>query len=96
MEIEGVIEQYSDDIIKVKVVGVAEEVVQEEVACVIQCSLGRIDPEDVKSYVKKILASYKVPKYVIQVDAFPMTETGKIDLAAVKRIAQEFAADEKI
>lgn len=89
VEIESVVEQYSADIIKVKVVGVEAKIVQEEIACLIQTTGGRIDPEDIKQYVRKRLASYKVPKYVFRVDTFPVTETGKIDQAATKKIAKE-------
>lgn len=94
-EVENVIEQYSSVIAAVKVVGVTADIVQEEVACLIKCRSGRIDPDDLKCFVKKMLASYKVPKYVIQVEEFPMTATGKIDLAAAKHLAEEYAAAQR-
>lgn len=95
-EVECVIEQYSADILTVKVIGVPEPVVQEEVACLIQTKDGvKLDAQDLRRFVKSQLASFKVPKYVFQVDEFPMTATGKIDQGAVKRIAAEWAEQER-
>lgn len=87
-EIEAVVEQFSDDIIEVKVVGVPEELVGEEIACLVQTKSERIDPDRLRAFVKQTLASFKCPKYVFQVDAFPMTETAKINEAAVKQLAR--------
>lgn len=95
-EVESVIELYSKDILTVKVTGVPEPVVQEEVACLIQTKGGvEIDAQDLRRFVKTQIASFKVPKYVFQVDRFPMTATGKIDQGAVKRMATEWAAAEQ-
>lgn len=95
-EVECVIEQYSEDILTVKVIGVPEPVVQEEVACLIQTKSGDpIDAQGLRRFVKTQLASFKVPKYVFQVDKFPMTTTGKIDQGAVKRMAADWAAAEQ-
>ena len=94
-EVESVIEQYSEEILHVKVVGVPDPVVQEEVACLIQTRGAEIDARDLRRFVKARLASYKVPKYVFCVEAFPMTDTGKIDQAAVKQLAAELAAERR-
>lgn len=91
-EIEAVAEQYSRDILTVKAVGVPEPVVQEEIACVVQTNGAVIDPDALRAYIKSVLASYKTPKYIIFVKEFPMTATGKIDQAAVKKLAADYAA----
>ena len=94
-EVESVVEMFCQDILTVKVVGVPEEIVQEEIACLIQTKSSQIVPDDLRAFVKRKLASYKVPKYIFQLDEFPMTATGKIDQVALKRIAEEQAAKEK-
>jgi fatty-acyl-CoA synthase len=94
-EIESVVRQFSDDIAEVKVVGVAEEIVQEEIVCLLQTKSLRIDPDGLKCYVHKMLASYKVPKYIFQLDEIPLTVTGKIDQGAIKRIAEKLVNDQR-
>ena len=89
-EIETVVKKYNEKILKVKVVGVQEKIVQEEIVCFIQAEDVVIEQEKIREYVKSILASYKVPKYVFQIDQFPLTETGKIDQNAVKVMAQDY------
>lgn len=94
-EIEAVAGQFSRDILAVKAVGVPEPVVQEEIACVVQTNGAVIDPDALRAYIKSVLASYKTPKYVVFVKEFPMTATGKIDQAAVKQLAADYAAAQK-
>ena len=94
-EIEAVAGQFSRDILAVKAVGVPEPVVQEEIACVVQTNGASIDPDALRAYIKSVLASYKAPKYVVFVKEFPMTATGKIDQAAVKQLAADYAAAQK-
>lgn len=94
-EIEAVAAQFSSSIHAVKAVGVPEPVVQEEIACVVQTNDAAFDPEALRAYIKTVLASYKTPKYIIPIKAFPMTATGKIDHAAVKKLAADYAAAQK-
>lgn len=91
-EIESVVARYSDAVLAVKVVGVPEQIVQEEIACAVQLKAGTLNTAALQTYIKSVLASYKVPKYIFQVEQFPMTATGKIDQAAVKRLAEDYAA----
>lgn len=88
-EIECVIEKFKPDILAVKVVGVHADLVQEEIAAFVQTRASKIVPEELKSFVKEYLASYKVPKYVFQLEQFPITATGKIDQGALKKMAAE-------
>lgn len=93
-EIECVISQFSDLISSVKVVGVDAEVVQEEIAAVIQAK-GQIDEEQLKVFVRRYIAGFKVPKYVFQIETMPMTPTEKIDIGAVKKIANTLVRQQR-
>jgi fatty-acyl-CoA synthase len=63
----------------VQVVGVPDERYGEEIAAlVIAREPGTIDAEAVREFCRGKIAHYKVPRYVISVDEFPMTVTGKI------------------
>jgi fatty-acyl-CoA synthase len=45
--------------------------------------------EQVKAYSKGKIAHFKIPKYMISVDGFPMTVTGKIQKMKLRDIAKE-------
>ena len=63
----------------VQVVGVPDERYGEEIAAlVIAREPGTIDAEAVREFCRDKIAHYKIPRYVISVDEFPMTVTGKI------------------
>jgi len=63
----------------VQVVGVPDERYGEEItALVIAREPGTIDAEAVREFCRGKIAHYKIPRYVISVDEFPMTVTGKI------------------
>jgi fatty-acyl-CoA synthase len=63
----------------VQVVGVPDERYGEEIAAlVIAREPGQIDAEAVREFCRGKIAHYKIPRYVISVDEFPMTITGKI------------------
>jgi fatty-acyl-CoA synthase len=63
----------------VQVVGVPDARFGEEIAAfVIVRDMAGFDPETVREYCRGRIAHYKVPRYVIAVDEFPMTVTGKI------------------
>jgi fatty-acyl-CoA synthase len=66
-------------IIDVQVVGVPDARYGEEIAAfVIARAPGTIDHEAVREFCHTRIAHYKIPRYVIPVDEFPMTITGKI------------------
>jgi fatty-acyl-CoA synthase len=88
-EIESYIAE-CENIKQVKVTSIATPVIQEEiVACIITKDGKEMKPEVIQDYVGNYLAAYKVPKYVLTFDNFPLTTNGKIDLGAIKRIACE-------
>lgn len=63
----------------VKVVGVPADIIQEEVvACVIPKEKGLFNEAEVKELVSTWLADYKVPRYVVEFDEFPMNSNGKV------------------
>lgn len=71
---------------QVKVIGVQAEVLQEEIAaCIIPKQGMNLDEDEVKSFVAENLADYKVPKYILIFDEFPLTSSGKIQLGELRR-----------
>ncbi|MEU3274376.1 amino acid adenylation domain-containing protein [Saccharomonospora sp. NPDC006951] len=43
----------------------------------------RLDPADVRAHVADLLPDYLVPAFVVQLDSFPLTATGKVDKRAL-------------
>jgi fatty-acyl-CoA synthase len=63
----------------VQVVGVPDARYGEELCAWIRPDAGAaIDAEAVRAFCRGHLAHFKVPRYVLVVDAFPMTVTGKV------------------
>lgn len=79
---------------EVKVVGLAAEVMQEEiVACVIPEKGGVVNEGQIQVHVRQNLSTYKTPRYVVAFDRFPLTPSGKIDLKELKeQAARKIAA----
>ena len=75
----------------VQVVGVPDERYGEEIAAlVIAREPGTIDAEAVREFCRGKIAHYKIPRYVISVDEFPMTITGKIQKFKLREQAIEW------
>jgi fatty-acyl-CoA synthase len=68
------------DIEDVQVIGVPDERYGEELCAWIRMRSGAepLDEEQVREFCTGKLAHYKIPRYVMLVDEFPMTVTGKI------------------
>jgi fatty-acyl-CoA synthase len=68
------------DIEDVQVIGVPDEKYGEELAAWIKLKSGAspLDAAGVRAFADGKLAHYKIPRYVLLVDEFPMTVTGKI------------------
>ena len=63
----------------VQVVGVPDERYGEEIAAfVIERTPGTVNAEALREYCHGKIAHFKIPRYVMPVDEFPMTVTGKI------------------
>jgi fatty-acyl-CoA synthase len=68
------------DINDVQVIGVPDEKYGEELCAWVQMREGAepLTPETVREFCTGKLAHYKIPRYVLVVDEFPMTVTGKV------------------
>ncbi len=68
------------DIEDVQVIGVPDERYGEELAAWVKLRSGAepLDEKQVRAFATGKLAHYKIPRYVLLVDEFPMTVTGKI------------------
>lgn len=94
LEIEECICRYNEKITDIKVVGVPSIIVQEEIAVLLTTKDGyRVNPEGLQNYIKSKMASFKVPKYVFQLDTFPLTSNGKPDGKKLKAMATEMAKE---
>jgi fatty-acyl-CoA synthase len=72
-----------------KVVGVPDPHYTEEIcACITTWGTEALEPEAVREHVSGLLAYYKVPRYILFWDEFPMTPTGKTDISGVKEAAR--------
>jgi len=68
-----------DEVSDVSVVGVPDERFGEELcAFVVMRRGGSLTEDAVREYCRSRLAHYKVPRYVVFTDGFPMTVTGKV------------------
>ncbi|HEX8106056.1 MAG TPA: AMP-binding protein [Solirubrobacteraceae bacterium] len=78
------------DVADVQVVGVPDERYGEEIAAFVVPREGAaIDPEAIREHCRASIAHYKVPRYVLTVDEFPMTVTGKIQKFKLRDAAIE-------
>ncbi|MEF8848494.1 MAG: AMP-binding protein [Candidatus Thermoplasmatota archaeon] len=82
---------YTNDKIKdVAVVGVPSEKYGEEVCAFIQLKENETSSEDeIKEFCMEEISRFKIPKYVIFTDEFPMTASGKIRKVDLREIAEE-------
>lgn len=63
----------------VQVIGVPDPKYGEEIAAWVKLKPGeQTTTEEIREYCKSKIAHYKIPRYVIFVESFPMTVTGKI------------------
>jgi fatty-acyl-CoA synthase len=78
-EIEEFLYQHPD-IEDVQVIGVPDQRYGEELCAWVKLKAGAasLDAEAVRAYATGKLAHYKIPRYVLVVEEFPMTVTGKI------------------
>jgi fatty-acyl-CoA synthase len=74
------------DIEDVQVIGVPDEKYGEELCAWVKMRAGAdpLDADAVRSFATGKLAHYKIPRYVLVVDEFPMTVTGKIRKVAMR------------
>ena len=82
---------YTNNKIKdVAVVGVPSEKYGEEVCAFIQLNNGaKSNEEEIKSFCREGISRFKVPKYILFTDDFPLTASGKIRKVELKELAKE-------
>jgi len=89
METEGLLLEHAA-VYQVAVVGAPDETLGEVAVAYVQRAPGAaIDADEVIAYCRGKVASFKVPRHVVFVDAFPMTETGKIRKAELRADARQ-------
>ncbi len=78
------------DISDVQVVSAPDEKYGEEVLAFIILNEGaHPTPEEIIEFAKKGISNYKVPRYVIFLDSFPMTDSGKIQKFKLREMGVE-------
>ena len=89
METEGLLLEHPA-VQQVAVVGLPDERLGEVAVAYVECRAGAtIDADDVVGHCRGKVASFKLPRHVVFVEAFPMTESGKIRKAALREDARK-------
>ena len=73
-----------------QVVGLPDEKLVEEVSAWVRLKPGaKLTEEEVKQFCRGRIAHYKIPRYVVFVDEFPTTVTGKVQKFKLRQLAVE-------
>jgi fatty-acyl-CoA synthase len=89
METEGLLLEHPA-VQQVAVVGLPDERLGEVAVAYVQRREGAaLDAEEVLGYCRGKVASFKLPRHVVFIDAFPMTESGKIRKAELREDAKK-------
>ncbi len=76
----------------VKVVGVPQKVLQEEIAaCVVPVKNAIVSEEEIRDYCRQRLAGYKVPKYIRFYEELPLNSSSKVKIGELKKQMTAFA-----
>ncbi|XP_015113324.1 acyl-CoA synthetase family member 2, mitochondrial [Diachasma alloeum] len=77
-EIECFLETHPE-ILEAQIFGVPDQVYGEELCACIRLKKGaNLSPEEVRSFSKGNIAHFKIPRYILTVEEFPKTASGKI------------------
>ncbi len=88
-EIASVISEY-ESVADVKVVGVPDDFYGEQAAAAIVVKDGyQLDEVDLREFLKKHLAKFKIPAYIAVYQEFPMLSNGKVDMVNLKKEMSE-------
>lgn len=80
----------------VQIVGVPSEKFGEEVMAFIRVQEGyALTPESVQNFCKGQIASWKIPKYVVFVENYPYTTSGKVHKLKLREMAAEMLKSQK-
>ncbi len=75
---------------KVQIVGVPEPRLSEvPCACVVLNDGQQLSAEDLDQFCRGRLASFKIPRHVVQLEDYPMTSSGKVQKYLLRQMAQE-------
>ncbi|ABK16567.1 AMP-binding protein [Syntrophobacter fumaroxidans] len=83
-----------DGILDVQVVGVPSAKYGEQVGAFVIPKAGfSLAPEDIQDFCRGRISNFKVPKYVVFVDQYPMTASGKIQKYKLREMAAQLFPD---
>jgi acyl-CoA synthetase (AMP-forming)/AMP-acid ligase II len=89
METEGLLLEHPA-VQQVAVVGLPDERLGEVAVAYVQCRAdAAIVADEVLDHCRGKVASFKLPRHVVFIDAFPMTESGKIRKAELREDAKK-------
>lgn len=78
------------DIVSAQVIGVPDDKFGEQVMAWVEPKSGAaLTEEDVREFCRGRIAHFKIPAYVVFIDAYPMTVTGKIQKFKLREMAAE-------
>lgn len=75
-----------DEVADAKVLGIPDKIFGEEVAAAIVLKEGCNLSPDIRDRLSKTTAKYKIPRYFVVLDKFPLLGTGKVDAIKLKEI----------
>ncbi len=88
-EIEECMKQVNG-IKEVKVIGVKADVVQEEIlACIIPEKNAKLSDDEIYRFLRKKLASYKIPSEILRFEEFPLTANQKVDVKRLREVVHQ-------
>ncbi len=89
METEGLLIEHAG-VRQVAIVGIMDSVLNEVPVAYVQLAFGhKLSENDLIQFCAGKVASYKIPKFVVFVNEFPMTASGKIKKAELRADAQD-------
>ncbi|CAF1379115.1 unnamed protein product [Adineta ricciae] len=91
-DIETCLEQH-DAIQKAQVFGIPDERLG-EIVCAFVITKREIDEQELRIFLQKHLAYFKIPKYIRPIDVFPVTINGKIQKFKLSAIMQQLLSNE--
>ncbi|XP_051797292.1 medium-chain acyl-CoA ligase ACSF2, mitochondrial-like [Acanthochromis polyacanthus] len=75
---------------EVQVVGVKDERLGEQVCACIRLKVGQTSSaEEIRAFCKGQISRFKIPQYVMFVDSYPMTASGKVKKNKLKEAMEE-------
>ncbi len=85
-----------DEISLIKVIGVKDDYYQEEICACIMVKEGKtLTEQQVRDFAAEQLSMFKQPRYILFMDEFPITSSGKVKLADIKEIAEKMIEERK-